>query len=150
MSVALVDLTEDEVDEVSLSAKHDRALHAEDFSSDHFGFHTSPVIVNWNICRIQILVLRLAEFVLSLKVDPQMEAERPFIEAARHLCMDDPPASRQPLDVSWPNDASSASEILVVNLTFEHVSHRLKATMRVVWETSWKLNVELIQHQEGV
>ena len=150
MSVALVDLTEHKVDEVGLSANHDRALHAEDISSDHFGFHASTVIVDWNVCSLELLVLRLAEFVLGLKVDPQLEAVRPLLEAGRHLCMDNAPASRHPLDVSCANDASSASEVFVVDFTFKHVRHSLEATMGVVWEPSWKLDVEKIQHQEGV
>lgn len=75
--IALFDFAKSKVDVVGRCTSEDWTPHAEYFSGNYFGNHARTVIVDWNIFGLKLLVLRLAEFVPCLKIDPQLEAERP-------------------------------------------------------------------------
>lgn len=73
MPIALFNIAKYEVNEISWCTSYYRTSHAEDFSSNHFCFHASTVIVLRNVVSLEILVLRLTELVPCIKVDPKLE-----------------------------------------------------------------------------
>ena len=150
MRVALVDFTESKVDVVCWRAGEYRATYSENFSGYYFGNHARPVIVNWNIFRFELLVLRLAEFVLCFKVDPQLEAKGSLVKATRHLSMDDAFTSSHPLNITRANDTSCASEVFMMYLTLKHVGDSLKTTVGMVWKSCWELDIKQVKHEKGV
>ena len=97
-----------------------------------------------------LLVLRLTEFILGVKVDPQLEANRWFLKAVGHLSMHDTFASSHPLDIAGADPTTVSLKVLVAYFSFQHVSHCLKATMWMVREPSWQLDLKQVQHQERI
>lgn len=150
MPISLVDLRKVEVNEVGWRSSDDWTSHAEHLTGHNLCNHASPVIIRRNRVRLELLVLRLAKLVFRFQVDPQLEAERVLLKAARHLCVHDALARGHPLDVAFADDARISFEVFVVHFPRQHVSNRLEAPVRVVWEPSWKAHIEQVQHQEWI
>ena len=117
VSIRLVGCLEVEIDEVCRCSRHYWTSDTEDVTRNDLRFHSCSIVIDGDCVRRELLVLRFAELVLGLKIYPELEAERVFFETSRHLCMDNPLASRHPLDVTRAYNASIALEILMMHLT---------------------------------
>lgn len=73
VAVALIGLNV-EIYEKCRSASNNGTPHAEDLPSHNLRLKPITIIVQRDRVRLELLVLRRAEFVLRLKVDPQLEA----------------------------------------------------------------------------
>lgn len=151
VNVSGVTFAELEVDEVGRGSSLNRPLNVENFPRDYLRLHSnSGVLKSRNFISQVLLVLRVTKLVLSVEVDPQLEAEACLIKAGGHLSVYDSLASGHPLNITRADLASVTLEVFVLDLALKHVSHCLETPMRMVWEPSRQLHVKKVKHQEGI
>lgn len=97
-----------------------------------------------------LLVLRLAELILRVKVDPQLKPDRWLLETIGHLCMHYTFASCHPLNISGTDPPRMTFEIFMADLTLQHISDSLESSVGMVREPSRQLYLEEVKHQEWV
>ena len=113
MDVACVLFVENKVNVVSRSPSNDGSLHPEHFARDDFCSHVVFPFVFWDFVSEEFLISGLAELVLGVKIDPQLETKRLLFKAVRHLRMDYALSSSHPLNVTWANYSLVSFEVLV-------------------------------------
>lgn len=144
-------LTENEVNIVRWCASGNWASDPKNLASDDLCRHSGLFITKLrDTVSRKLLVLRLAELVPSIKVNPQLEANCSFFETSWHLCMHDPSASCHPLNISRPNRACMALKVFMQHFAGEHICDCFEASVGVVRESGWQLYIEQVEHEEGI
>lgn len=67
-----------------------------------------------------------------------------------HLGVNDTTTGGHPLQVTRTDGSLVSCKVLMLNLSFEHVSHSLETSVGVVRETTSGVRVKLIEHEKRV
>jgi hypothetical protein len=138
-------LLDSDVDEICRRPRIDWSFDSKDFSRYNLS-QNLVILVYRDIFGFKLLVSRVAKLVLFEKIHPELESNGRSIKASWYLSMHDAFASSHPLHMSWHKCALVSKKIFVFDLSTKHVSDSLHTTMRVVRESCWQLDINVIHH----
>ena len=118
-------------------------------STNDFNF-ASFFLKKRNLIFGEFLIFRVFHFLGWFQIEPQLEAKRVFIKGAWHFRMDNSFSGGHPLYVTRTDDSFMPLEIFVIELSWFHIGDSFESPMRVIRETSWESNFEVVEHQERV
>ena len=109
----------------------------------------------WNVVRPDILVAGLSHLHGARQVGPELEPVHPAVPIPlRHLLMQDPTASRHPLDIAGSEAAAVAETIAMLDTPRQYIGDRLDAPMRVPWKAGLivlgGLAPKVIEEEKGI
>ncbi len=143
--VILCPFLEIEIEEVSWHDSLNYSLQTKYLASNYFSIHSFSLEYG-NLRTFILLITWRIEFVLLIKVEPQLESDCRLSKAHGNLRVDYAFSSSHPLDIPRSNDSFVPSEIFMIHFTTEHVSHCFEPSVRMIRESSWQFDIEEIKH----
>ena len=104
------------------------------------------MLVDLNLIISKFLVSRRVHFVCAFEIDPQLEPKCVFLRGGGNLRVYYSSSGSHPLKITRADLASMAFEVLVIEISLEHIGNSLKASVRVVRESCWKSHFKVIEH----